>query len=37
MTMKRTDFAKVSAEKVADRVFFFASVMNSFRISNIII
>lgn len=35
--MKRTEFAKVSAEKVADRVFFFASVMNSFRISNIII
>ena len=35
--MKRTDFVKVSAEKVADRVFFFASVMNSFRISNIII
>ena len=37
MTMKGTDFAKVSAEAVADHVFFFASVMNSFRISNIII
>lgn len=37
MMKKRTEFAAMSAETIADRVFFFASVMNSFRISNIII